>query len=135
MTIGETSAGFIVAPPARCGAALQLARLRLARGSRSSAPPLAGSSGAELDGRAAAELAGGGGLGGNNALHAVAERALDVADVRDEAHEPGQLDGGGLVGAPHGAVERDVPLDEGGAERDGGPRRRQPDLVAGVADR
>src|SRR5262249_21794919 len=42
---------LIVAPPSRYGAALQLARLRLARGSRPSAPPLAGSWGDDLQRR------------------------------------------------------------------------------------
>ena len=46
-----------------------------------------------------------------------------------------RLDGGGLVGAPHGAVEGDVALDEGGAEGDRGERGLQTGLVAGVADR
>ena len=48
---------------------------------------------------------------------------------------PLRLDGGGLVGAPHGAVEGDVPLDEGGAEGDRGEGGLQAGLVAAVADR
>ena len=58
-------------------------------------------------------------------LHAVAEGRLDGADVADQALQALRLDRGGLVGAPHGAVEGDVPLDEGGAEGDGGQRGLQ----------
>ena len=63
-------------------------------------------------------------------LDAVAERGLDGADVADQALQALRLDGGGLVGAPHGAVEGDVALDEGGAEGDGGERGLQAGLVA-----
>src|SRR5690606_15691656 len=67
-------------------------------------------------------------------LHAVAEGRLDGADVADQAAQAAGLDGRGLVGAPHGAVEGDVALDEGGAEGDGGQGGLQAGLVAGVAD-
>ena len=63
-------------------------------------------------------------------LDAVAEGGLDDADVADQAVQALRLDGGGLVGAPHGAVEGDVALDEGGAEGDGGQRGLQAALVA-----
>src|SRR5262249_50794235 len=62
------------------------------------------------------------------------ERALDVADVRDEAHEAADLDGRGLVAAPERAVERDVPLHEGGPEGDRGPGGGEAGLVPRVAD-
>src|SRR5688572_28925524 len=83
----------------------------------------------------AAQLGPAGQLAGVDALDAVAQRALDVADVLDQAHEAADLDAGRLIGAPHRAVEGEVALDEAGALRDRGPGRRQPDLVARVADR
>ncbi len=57
-------------------------------------------------------------LGLVDLLHAVAEGGLDGADVADQTLQALRLDGGCLVGAPHGAVEGDVALDEAGAEGD-----------------
>src|SRR5262245_1509529 len=59
-----------------------------------------------------------------DALDAIAQRALDVADVLDQPHEAADLDGSRLIGTPHRAIEREVALDEACAERDRGPRRR-----------
>src|SRR5690242_7373683 len=60
----------------------------------------------------AAQLLARGDLPFLDTLDAVAHRSLDIADVRDEAHEPHDLDARRLIGAPHRAVQRDVALDE-----------------------
>src|SRR5262245_26124137 len=52
-----------------------------------------------------------------NPLDAVAERPLDVADVAHEAEQAPDLHRGRLVAPPHRTIERDVALDEGGAQR------------------
>src|SRR5580698_4991578 len=55
-----------------------------------------------------------------HALDPVAERGFDQADVAHQTHDAVRLERGGLVAAPHGAIERDVALDHAGAEGDGG---------------
>src|SRR5215471_17841123 len=104
-------------------------------GAHRAAEPAVTALGSRRGGHHAAQLAAARQLAGVDALDAVAERALDVADVLDQPHEAADLDRGGLIGAPHRAVEREVALDEARAQRDRGPGRRQADLMAGVADR
>src|SRR5262245_51645170 len=45
-------------------------------------------------------------------FHTVAHGRFDVPNVLYETFEPARLDRGGLIGAPHGSIERDVPFDE-----------------------
>ena len=51
-----------------------------------------------------------------HALDPVAHRSFDQADVADQAFDAVGLQRGGLVGAPHGAVQSDVPFDDAGPE-------------------
>lgn len=83
----------------------------------------------------APQLGDDGTLRGVHDLQAVAERELHRADVANHPREPDRLDGRRLVAAEHRTVERDVPLDHTGAERDGRHARGETDLVAAVADR
>src|SRR5437588_759300 len=62
-------------------------------------------------------------------LDAVAQRLLDVADVRHQAQETADLDRRRLVASPQRPVEGDVALDERGAQRHRRPGRRETGLV------
>src|SRR6266568_8454736 len=73
-------------------------------------------------------------LGRNQPLHGLAHRRFNEADVTDEPGNAVRFERGGLVGPPHGAVERDVPLDHLCTERDSGDGRREPGFVSGIAD-
>ena len=64
----------------------------------------------------AAQFAPRGQLAVVDALDAVAERRLDVTDISHQALKAPDLDRGRLIGAPHSAVERDMTLDEAGAQ-------------------
>ena len=99
------------------------------------APALAGAEESATTPGDAAQLLHGRQLARVDLLDAVAERRLDDADVADQAlaGRSGSTRGR-LVGAPHGAVEGDVALDDDGAEGDRGQRGLQARLVAGVAD-
>ena len=65
-------------------------------------------------------------------LDAIAKRLFGDANVLYQALDALRLHRSGLVAAPHGAVKRDVPLHQAGAQshRDGGGH--QADLVTGV---
>src|SRR5262252_7037780 len=80
------------------------------------------------------ELAHDGALTFVHHLHAVAHGRLDVANVLNEALETAWLYRGGLIGAPHGSIERDVSLDQAGAKAHRCQRCREPNLVPGVPD-
>src|SRR5262245_19751527 len=70
-----------------------------------------------------------------HALDAVAERSLDGANVPHQPHEPLWLYRCGMITAPHRAIEREMPLDDAGAQDDGGERGGEADFVSRVADR
>src|SRR5205823_5317360 len=88
-----------------------------------------------FDGRVAAQLLPDGALAVVDFFLAIPDRLFDDADVAHETDKALGLDGGRLIGAPHGAVEGDVALDHAGAHRDGGVGDLQADFVAGIADR
>src|SRR5579875_3938910 len=69
-----------------------------------------------------------------DALYAIAHGLLAKPDITNEAADAVGLEGGSLVGAPHGAVHRDVALHAAGAEHSGGHGGGDAGLVAGVAD-
>src|SRR5262249_61253218 len=80
--LGASARRLMVAPPSRSGAALRVARLRLAPGSRASAPPLAGSW-----------------------LH---QRPLDRGELRLQPRdEPALVGRDDAAAAPHGLVGAD----------------------------
>src|ERR1035437_723319 len=71
----------------------------------------------------------------HHALYAVAQRLLDNAHVANDFGNAVGLEGRGLVGPPHGAVERDVAFDAAGAQAYGSHGCRQARLMAGIAHR
>src|SRR6185295_3017157 len=73
-------------------------------------------------------------LRGGGFLHAVAERALDVADRGHHLRELRRLERGLVVRAGKVAVEREVLFDDRGAARDGRDGDVDPGRVVGIAD-
>ena len=66
---------------------------------------------------------------GIDVFHTVAHGGFDAADIFDQAAQALRLDRSGLIASPTCPVERDVPLDETGAQGHGGHGRDQADFV------
>src|SRR5690349_2870610 len=67
-----------------------------------------------------------------HALDTVPERALDLPDRLHELLEFRDFHRRGLIAAPHGAIQRDVPFDVSRSDRDRRDRRGKARFVSGV---
>src|SRR5208282_331876 len=70
-----------------------------------------------------------------HSLDAVTLRSFNQADVSNQARDSIRFERRGVVRTPHGAIKRDVPLDDAGAEHRGRYARGQPSFVTGVTNR
>src|SRR5215467_6023700 len=65
-----------------------------------------------------------------NALQSVSASLFNHANIFDQTRQSSRFDGSRLIAAPHRTVQRDVPLDIAGAQRNSGNSGGKPDLMA-----
>src|SRR5574341_600875 len=67
-------------------------------------------------------------------LYTITERGLTDADIFHQPLETTRLDRRGLVAAPHGAVECEMPFDHASAQGHSNSRRNQAHLMTRITD-